>query len=95
MHADIEHFISTIRNSFIGSEKVFTSGSCYQFYKILKCVWPDAEAYYDSDHVITKINGRFYDIKGEVECGRHLKMSEHYPESKVRGCYFSIFSESG
>ncbi len=31
-----------------------------------------AEAYYDQDHVITKIDGKFYDISGEVDGSNHL-----------------------
>lgn len=82
-------FIASIRNSFEGSERVYTNGSCYQFYKILKQVFPDAEAYYDSYHVITEIGGRYYDITGEVERTRHLLMSEHYPNSGVIECKYS------
>ena len=60
-------FIQTIRNSFGGSVEVYTKGSCYQFYKILKQVFPQATAWYNIDHVITEINGKFYDITGRVK----------------------------
>lgn len=79
----VEAFIKTIRESFVGAETVYTTGSCYQFYKILKLIFPQANAYYNSDHVITEIDGRFYDISGAVEKTNHLLMSEHYPNSKV------------
>lgn len=62
----VECFISTVRDSFIGSQQVYTEGSCYHFYLILKQVFPDAEPYYDHDHILTKINGEFYDITGKV-----------------------------
>lgn len=91
----IEHrvldFISTVRNSFIGADVVYTKGSCYQFYRILKKVFPQANAYYNSDHVITEIDGRYYDINGEKFCGRHLLMDEHYPNSTVKENKFSIY----
>lgn len=83
-------FIKTIRNSFIGADKVYTNGSCYQFYKILKYVFPQANAYYDSDHVITEIDGKFYDITGEVEKTNHLLMDEYYPTSSVKKAKFRI-----
>ena len=52
-------------------------GNCYQFYKILKSVFKDAEAYYDSNHVWTKIDGKFYDIRGEKFLGdRSLRLVE-------------------
>lgn len=65
----VEEFIATIRDSFIGSQQVYTEGSCYHFYLILKQVFPDAKPYYDTYHILTKIDGKFYDITGEVkEC---------------------------
>jgi len=67
MEEKVEKFISVIRDSFIGSQQVYTEGSCYHFYLILKQVFPEAELYYDTYHVITKINNKFYDITGEVK----------------------------
>ena len=67
--SSVESFIATIRDSFIGSQQVYTEGSCYHFYLILKCVYPEAEPYYDADHIITKIGNSFYDITGEVQQG--------------------------
>lgn len=85
-----DDFIKTIRNSFVGSVQVYTQGSCYQFFRILKSVFPQAEAYYDSDHVITKIDDKFYDITGEVQCQNHLIMEEYYPESTVKYMLFEM-----
>ena len=54
-------FINTIRKSAPELQtKIFTHGACYQFYKILKYLFPNAEAYYDGTHVITKIGKKFY-----------------------------------
>ena len=89
MKEQILKFIETIRTSFIGSETVYTQGSCYQFYKILKSVFPQANAYYDSNHVITEIEGNFYDITGQVNCERHLLMDEHYPECFVKTAVYT------
>ena len=65
MHDKVERFIATVRDSFIGSQQVYTEGSCYHFYLILKEVFPEAECWYDGDHVLTKIGNKFYDITGE------------------------------
>lgn len=62
----VEKFIQVIRDSFIGSQQVYTEGSCYHFYKILKQVFPEAECWYNQDHIITKIDDEFYDITGKI-----------------------------
>lgn len=60
--------INTVRNSFIGSEDVYTKGSCYQLHLILKTVFPQAKQWVlDSPlHIFTEIDGKFYDIYGEM-----------------------------
>lgn len=60
------NLISAIRDSFDNAEYVYTNGSCYKLFNILKVVFVDAEAYYDpiEGHVYTKINNQFYDING-------------------------------
>ncbi len=72
VHKKVLSVIRAIRNSFVGSEIVYTKGSCYQFYLILREVFPQAEAFYDEDHLITKIENKYYDITGEVSKGRCL-----------------------
>lgn len=61
-----DNIIEKIRNSFYHATVVYTRGSCGQLYKILKDIFPDAEAYENGDHVITKIGYTFYDIHGKV-----------------------------
>jgi len=46
---------------------IFTKGSCFNFYLILKQMYPQALAYYNEDHVITFIDGKYYDITGEIK----------------------------
>jgi hypothetical protein len=58
---------AAIRNSFIGAKFIYTCGSCYQFYLILKEVFPEAVAYVNGDHFITRIGDRYYDINGEYK----------------------------
>lgn len=42
----------------------------------LKEIFPDAEAYENGDHVITKIGDKFWDIKGEVARTQGFKLCE-------------------
>jgi len=74
--AYVEKVISVIRDSFVGSQQVYTEGSCYHFHLILRVIFPDAEPYYDADHVLTCIDGKFYDITGEVQPGYAHLMNE-------------------
>lgn len=72
---EVLNLIKSIRQSFGGSIAIYTMGNCYQFHKILKSVFKDAEAYYDGNHVWTKIDGKFYDIRGEKNLeGRNLRI---------------------
>lgn len=64
-HDKIINVIKNIRESFGASISVYTLGNCYQFFEILKSIFEDAEAYYDQHHVWTKIDNKFYDIRGE------------------------------
>lgn len=69
MHKRVLNFIAAIRASFHDSVIVYRYGGCYGFFQILHCVFPTAKAYFadgDKDHVLTKIGGRWYDIKGET-----------------------------
>lgn len=46
---------------------IFTNGSCLNFHLILRQVWPEGEFLFNIDHIITRIDGRCYDITGEVK----------------------------
>ena len=67
-------FIKALAETDIYIEMIYMQGGCYQFYRLLKTLYPQAVPYlvkYDDkssqfDHVITEIDGRFYDITGEV-----------------------------
>lgn len=59
-------------------EKMYMNGGCYRFYELLKNQFKDAEAYKVIRkgrfvHVITLIDGMFYDVTGLVD----LKENEH------------------
>jgi len=58
------------------SVRFFQEGGCYLFFRILKSYFPSAEAYYNQDHVITKIGDKFYDITGTVDGSKHEPIDE-------------------
>jgi hypothetical protein len=81
-------FIKLIRDSCPELQvKIFTEGACYQFFLILQSRFPSAVPYYDGDHVITCIDGKFYDITGQVEKGYHGYMEER---PKGWGCRYPV-----
>ena len=84
---EVEKFIQTIRDSFIGSQQVYTEGSCYHFYLILKQVFPEAKAYYDADHIITKIGDKFYDITGEIIMTTRMLEFKKLPSYSLKAPY--------
>lgn len=66
-HKQILNFIKIVRDSFHDSYIVYAWGGCYGFYTILKHLYPDAIAYFESDektHIVTKIGSYYYDIRG-------------------------------
>ena len=81
-----KNIISKLKNSFSHATVVYTRGSCGQLYKILKEIFPDAEAYENGDHVITKIGDKFWDIKGEVTKTQGFKLCE--PNNEMLSHYF-------
>lgn len=75
------HFIENLRRADYYIKHIFMNGSCYKFHLFLKKLYPVAVPYInkDKDHVITKIDGLFYDILGLVsdfETYEPLKKSE-------------------
>lgn len=63
------NFIKTLAKSDKYIEVIFMNGGCYQFYKVLKTVFPGSKPYInvEKNHVVTKIDGEFYDISGHVK----------------------------
>ena len=68
------NFITTIRASFGGSIAIYTHGNCYQFYEILKQVFPEAEPYDVGGHVWTKIDGKYYDIRDKQDNDKIIRV---------------------
>ncbi len=66
-------FINKLRESDRYIEVIYTEGSCYQFFKVLKALYPNAKPIKVKwkntiyNHIITEIDNRYYDITGEVK----------------------------
>lgn len=69
----IESLISGIAGADEYMKTIFLNGGCWKFHKFLKSIFQSAEPYKVAttqnggfDHIITKYDGKFYDITGEV-----------------------------
>ncbi len=47
-------------------EHMFLYGSCLNLFCILRSFYPEAKPWTNVDHIITEIDGKFYDITGSV-----------------------------
>lgn len=74
---NILDIIKAIRSSFGDAVKVYTKGSCVKFAIILNEIFPQGQIYYYNDHAIFELNGKYYDVTGEVEKKSHIPLSEY------------------
>lgn len=84
-------FIKSLRESDPYIELIYMNGGCYQFYKVLKTMYPDARPVItvDVDHVATVIDGVIYDITG------HAKGLYQIPtEEEIKMCKKWSFSRN-
>ncbi|RJG10942.1 hypothetical protein D3879_14785 [Pseudomonas cavernicola] len=70
-------FLAALRGLHPDLARYGRNGGCYRVYLALQQVFPNAQPYYDGDHVLTKIDEHFYDIGGSIEPGTHRPMSAH------------------
>lgn len=62
-----EQVITSFRESISGSEYEFTNGRCLEFAWFLIRLFPEGIIYTNEDHCWAKINGKLYDVTGEVD----------------------------
>lgn len=74
-HRKILNLIGLIRDSHPDMVHTFTHGSCLNFFCILHAIYPEAKPWFNIAHVITEIDGKFYDITGVVNT-KNLKEHE-------------------
>lgn len=78
-----EVLIENLRKTDKYIETIFLNGGCFQFYKFLKSIFLEAQPYKarvgrndDYNHIITKINDKYYDIRGRVRLGQFYEIEE-------------------
>ena len=64
----IVEFLKELKSSYHKNEMVYTEGSCFRLYSMLKAIYPKAKPFYSilEGHWITEIDDKFYDINGEI-----------------------------
>lgn len=81
----IINFLRELKASDETIVKIYTYGSCFRLYKMLKVLYPQAQALYShSDgHWITKIDKYYYDINGRIS-EKYVKEKDYIlePESE-------------
>lgn len=65
---NITEFLKELKHSYHKNEIIYTQGSCFRLYSILKTIFSEAVPHYSilDGHWITEIDGKFYDINGEI-----------------------------
>ena len=65
----LQRIIQSLRDSDMYIEHIFMRGGCYKFHLFLKTIYPNAVPYIhqDKDHVVTRLFGSLFDIKGIIE----------------------------
>lgn len=84
------NFINTLRESDTYIPYIYLHGGCYQFYKVLKLLYPRKAVAYkvkttqlsDYDHILTKIDGKYYDITGEVQSDTYFGLERATRQEK-------------
>ena len=80
-HKRILKFLKELRASHEHMAGVFTNGSCYNLYLVMRVIWSSAIPYRKpvngGSHIIIYIYDRFYDINGQVKlCQKQLSELE-------------------
>ena len=80
----IEDFITTLRESHSIQATIFTSGSCWNFFKLMKVVWPDAVPWYNGDHIAVWLCDDLWDITGRIKDKQnYLPFYDCHPPSVI------------
>jgi len=65
---NLEQFLLELKYSYHKNELIYTEGSCFRLYKMLKALFPKAKPFYShlDGHWITEIDGQYWDINGKI-----------------------------
>lgn len=74
--ANVLAFLAALRDVHPDMARWGQHGGCFRVYLLLKQAFPDAEAWYDGDHVITRVGASFFDITGKVRPFTHIPMDK-------------------
>lgn len=91
-HRRILNTISFIRESHSEMVNIFSKGSCLNFFCILHSIYPEAECYFNIDHVISKIDGKYYDITGEVNGKGYMKWTQYYNKRRTSRSFTLMYN---
>lgn len=76
-HRRILNVIGQIRAAHPVMKDIFTKGGCLNLFCVLRAVYPEARAWFNVDHVITEIDGKYYDITGTVSSKGYLRFVDY------------------
>jgi len=81
---NIIQFLKELKHSYHKNEIIYTQGSCFRLYSILKTIFSEAVPYYShlEGHWITEISGKFYDINGEI-CSEYVADKKYEKEENT------------
>jgi len=65
-HRKILNILSILRDTHPDMVKIYREGSCIDLFLLLRQIFPEADAYWDDNHIVTKIGKYYYDIDGVV-----------------------------
>lgn len=77
--------LKNIRESADIMMTIYTDGSCFRLYELIKILYPSAEAYWSDidSHCITKVKGDYFDIGGKVKA-RYILDKSYFKIDKTQ-----------
>ena len=88
---DIETLIENLRQTDPHIETIYTHGGCFRFHLFIRNLVGKGEAWINKehDHVITRIDEKYYDITGEVHADGYYPIIDPVTMEKVRSWSFT------
>lgn len=93
-HRQILNLISLLRESHSEMVNIFTKGSCLNLFLILHSIYPEAKPLFNIDHVITEIDNKCYDIRGQVSKKGYYPFSEYYNKKGISKSFSQMLKYS-
>lgn len=83
-HRNILNLISILRESHSQMENIYLHGSCFDLFRLLHSVYPEAIPYTNCNHIITRIDDKYYDITGVVNPSGYFSMYDMWGKRTSR-----------